>query len=167
MGNVIHLSFNELIKPQTVRGFIERICKLCDDNPECEEVVITISTGGGDVDLAIELYNFLKSLNCRITTINSSYVNSAGVIIFLAGDKRICMEGASFYVHSVTKKISGEYNSDMLEREIQEIKANTYKITSLLESHTMSSKSSWSKLMKKGTIILPKRAMRMGLITQI
>lgn len=166
MGDTIHLSFNEMINQKTVRGFIEQLCKLNDDSPGCKEIVVTISTGGGDVELAIELYNFLKTLNCKITTINSSFVNSAGVIIFLAGNERICLEGSSFFVHSVTKRISGEYNYEMLEREMKEIKANTQKIVSLLEHHTKSSKSHWSQLMKKGTIILPQKAMKLGLITQ-
>lgn len=166
MKKVIQLSFTETITSQSVRGFIEFLSRMIDENPSCSEIEITISTGGGDVDLAIELYNFLKSLKCTITTINLSYVNSAGVIIFLAGDRRICLVGSSFYVHSVTKRFNGEYDYDMLEREIKEIRANTLKITSLLELNTKRPKGIWGRLMRKGTIILPQKALQMGLITE-
>jgi ATP-dependent protease ClpP protease subunit len=105
-------------------------------------------------------------LDCEITTINTSYVNSAGIIIFLAGSKRVGLEGASFFVHSVTKKLSGEFNYFELEREVKELQVNTNKISHLLEINTHKNSKYWKSLMKKGVVISTIKALEIGLITE-
>lgn len=167
MSDKLRLSFTELIKVESVRGFIELMYKEIDSNPGCSEIELSISTGGGDVDIAIELYNFLRALPCRLTTINTSYVNSAGIIIYLAGEKRVCRPEASFYVHSVSKKLNGEYDAASLKRELEEINANTGKITGLLERKSKKPGSYWRRMMNKGVIILPDKALQLGLATHI
>lgn len=162
---MIRLSFTELITVQTVRGFVEMLERSIDENPGSDTIEITMCTPGGDVELAIGLYNFLRSLGCRIITVNSSFVNSAGIIIFLAGDDRVCMPASSFFLHSVTKKLNGEYDAEELEREVKEIRTNTSKITTLLESHTVKKRSYWARLMKIGTILQQNKAIDTGLAT--
>lgn len=167
MAEILKLSFVDSVDIQSVRSFIENLKHQIEHNPQCDEIEISIATGGGEIDLAIELYNFLKALKCRITTINMSYVNSAGVLVFLAGDERICLDASSFFVHSVTKKLSGEYNYRDLAREVKEMRANTVKITRLLANHTLMPSSYWRRLMNNGSIITPDMALRIGLITKI
>lgn len=161
--NVINISFTETINVTTTRTFIELLCKEIYDNPDASKVNVYMSTPGGDVELAIEMYNFISSLDCHVTTINTSFVNSAGILIYLAGKERICMPASSFYVHSVTKKLNGIFTFKELEREVQEIKGNTKKIITLLERNTLKPSSYWKTKMQKGVIIAADNAVKLGL----
>lgn len=163
MNNYIQISFTESINASTTRSFIELLCKEIDSNPSASEVIVSMSTPGGDVELAIEIYNFLRNLDCRVTTVNTSFVNSAGILIFLAGHERVCMSASSFYIHSVTKKFNGTFTYKDLEREIQEMKGNTNKIINLLESNTLKSSTYWKTMMHKGVILQADKAIKLGL----
>lgn len=86
--------------------------------------------------MAIEMFHFLRNLDCEIQTVNTSYVNSAAVLIYLAGDVRICHSGSTFYIHSISKRLKGVYDVQSLLREAKEISANTDIVTTLLEQRT-------------------------------
>ena len=101
MEDTITITFSGQINVQSVKEFIESIKRLNIKNPDSNKLVVYISSPGGDVELAIELYNFIKSMKCKVTMINMSYVSSAAVIVFLAGDERISLPFSSFYVHSI------------------------------------------------------------------
>lgn len=163
MCNIIKVSFMESINVTTTRTFIELLCKEIDNNPSASEVVLYMSTPGGDVELAIEIYNFLRNLDCRVITVNTSFVNSAGILIYLAGDERVCMPASSFYVHSVTKKLNGMFTFKELEREVQEIKGNTQKILTLLEGCSLKSSKYWIAVMARGVVLQADKAIKLGL----
>lgn len=163
MGNSIQIPFTESINVATTRSFIEALCREIDANPLATEVVVHMSTPGGDVELAIEIYNFLRNLDCRVITVNTSFVNSAGILIFLAGDERVCLPASSFYVHSVTKNLNGTFTFKDLEREVREIKENTNKILYLLENNTLKPSAYWRVMMQKGAILSAKKAIDLRL----
>ena len=50
---------------------------------------IIVSTGGGSISAALLIYGFLQSLPAKVTTYNLSTIQSAGEIIYLAGEMRI------------------------------------------------------------------------------
>ncbi len=167
MGNTITITFSGQINIQSVKDFVESIKNLFADNPDCNKLVINMSSPGGDVELAIELYNFIKSLDCEVITINTSYVSSAAVIVFLAGDRRINLPFSSFYVHSISKKMDGNFTITELEREIKEMKTNTDKIIHLLENSTSKPAKYWRNLMSKGSVIVAEKAVKIGLSQDI
>ena len=81
----LKISFTGSVNEENVRAFITEIKNLVEKNPESESLTIYISSPGGNVDIAVELFNFLKLLDCTIKTVNISCVNSAAIIIFAAG----------------------------------------------------------------------------------
>ena len=94
-------------------------------------------------------------------------VNSAAIILYLAGTERYCDYTSTFYVHSVTKKLRGFFDADRLIREAKELKLNTDRVTKILTENTIPSLSYWRRLMKKGEIISSEQAIKLGLSTQI
>ena len=159
----IKISFTGSINEENVRAFINGI----KDLPESNSLTIYISSQGGNVDIAIELFNFLKLLDCKITTVNISCVNSAAIIIFAAGTERICLPCSSFYVHSISKNLNGNFTAADLLREVKEMSANTDKIASILESASNKNKSYWKRLMQKGCLLTPQKAKELELINVI
>ncbi|MBQ2951689.1 MAG: ATP-dependent Clp protease proteolytic subunit [Prevotella sp.] len=161
----ITIAFSEQINSDSVYMFINKLEQINNKNPQADKLTINISSLGGNVDIAIELFNFINTLDCHIKMVNTSYVNSAAIIVFLAGDERICLPGSSFYVHSITKHLDGNYCADELIREAREMNANTEKVTSLLELKTNKNKTYWKKLMKKGQMISKGKAFELGITT--
>lgn len=161
----ITVSFSDQINCDSVHRFIDRLNQINSVNPDSSLLIINISSSGGDIDVAIELFNFIKSLKCPVRTVNTSYVNSAAIIFFLAGDERICLPASSFYVHGVTKRLNGIYNAGTLMREVREMNANTEKIANLLEQRTKKNKTYWKRMMRKGQMLTSLKAAEVGLTT--
>jgi ATP-dependent Clp protease, protease subunit len=63
------------------------------------EIELHMSTEGGNMTAGFALYFFLKSLPLPLTTYNVGSVESVGVVIFLAGQKRYACPGTRFLVH--------------------------------------------------------------------
>lgn len=63
------------------------------------ELELHLSTEGGNMTAGFALYFFLKSLPLPLTTYNVGSVESVGVIIFLAGEKRYACPRTRFLVH--------------------------------------------------------------------
>ena len=63
------------------------------------EIELHMSTEGGNMTAGFALYFFLKSLPLPLTTWNVGSVESVGVAIFLAGQKRYACPGTRFLIH--------------------------------------------------------------------
>jgi ATP-dependent Clp protease protease subunit len=63
------------------------------------EIELHLSTEGGNMTAGFALYYFLKSLPLPLTTHNIGSVESVGVVIFLAGQRRYACPGTRFLVH--------------------------------------------------------------------
>ena len=63
------------------------------------EIELHMSTEGGNMTAGFALYFFLKSLPVPLTTWNVGSVESVGVAIFLAGQKRYACPGTRFLIH--------------------------------------------------------------------
>ncbi len=63
------------------------------------ELELHLSTEGGNMTAGFALYFFLKSLPLPLTTHNVGSIESVGVVIFLAGNKRYACPRTRFLVH--------------------------------------------------------------------
>ena len=163
----ITISFAGSVNEENVRAFISDLKNLNEKNPESESLTIYISSPGGNVDIAVALFNFLKLLDCKIRTVNLSCVNSAAIIIFAAGEERICLPCSSFYVHSVTKNLNGEFTAADLLREAREMSANTDKVATILANASNKNKSYWKRLMRQGCLLTAQKAKELGLVNAV
>lgn len=163
----IKISFTGSVNVENVRAFINEIKTLIDKNPESNALTIYISSPGGNVDIAVELFHFLKLLDCKVRTVNLSCVNSAAIIIFAAGEERISLPCSSFYVHSITKNLNGNFTADDLLREVKEMSANTDKVATILANVSNKNKSYWKHLMKRGCLLTTQKAKELGLVNDI
>lgn len=167
MNDILKINFSDSINTTTAKDFVSSLEKLCLQYPDADSLSISISSPGGDVDVAIELFYFLRSLECKVQTINTSYVNSAAILIYLAGDIRMCHVGSTFYIHSISKRLKGVYDIKTLLREVKEMSVNTDIVSTILEQRTKKRKSYWKGLMSKGCILKAEQALKLGLASTI
>lgn len=83
-----------------------------------EKLNLLISSPGGSVFHGLSLYNYLKGLPIEINTFNFGSVDSIGVIIFCAGQKRYSVPHSRFLIHGVKFNINGQISMD--EKQIEE-----------------------------------------------
>lgn len=157
------INFTGSVNEENVRAFVTEIKNLVAENSDGTSLTIYISSPGGSVDIAVELFNFLKLLDCKIRTVNMSCVNSAAIVVFAAGTERICLPCSSFYVHAVSKNLNGNFTADDLLREAREMSANTDKVATILASASNKNKSYWKRLMRKGCLLTAQKAKELGL----
>ena len=161
------ISFTGSVNEENVRAFVTKIKNMTTQNPESTSLTIYMSSPGGNVDIAIELFNFLKLLDCKVRTVNMSCVNSAAIIVFAAGTERISLPCSSFYVHSITKELNGNFTAADLLREAKEISANTDKVATILANTSNKSKAYWKRLMRKGCLLTSQKAKELSLVNNI
>lgn len=135
---------------------------------QSNDVTLMLHTAGGKIIEALHFYNYIQSKKINLTTYNLSFVGSAGIELFLCGEKRICSPFSSFMLH----ESSWSFNKSLTVREMQEYidgdKAS-HEIEQEFVRHRggdlcAKTVEEWSK---KDTTVPPKMALEIGLCTEI
>lgn len=79
-----------------------------------EEIVIQLSSTGGSSDHGLLAFNYLKQINIPKTLIGMANVDSAAVLLFAAGDKRLAMASCRFTLHEALTNLSGTFTGKKL-----------------------------------------------------
>ena len=74
---------------------------------EKEEIALYITSNGGVVSMAFAFYDLIKFKEVNLTTVGCGQVDSAALIVLLAGRKRLCTEHSLFLIHHVSRQIKG------------------------------------------------------------
>lgn len=99
-------------------------------------IYFQISSGGGSVDSAITLYNFLKSLPCEIIMHNIGSIDSAANVVFMAGDKCYAAAHTSFLFHGVTYGFGGNVSKSQITEGLSIVEIAETKIAGILAKHS-------------------------------
>ncbi len=94
-----YLLFNAGVSQDSCDALVEYIFNAYKDN--CAWVHVGMSSEGGQIGPAIMAHNVIKELPIPITMHNLSFVDSAALTIYLAGDTRLMVSNASFLMHGV------------------------------------------------------------------
>ena len=74
-----------------------------------DSITVHINSVGGDMYAGIAIYNRLKGLAAKVTTINDGLAASAGSLIFMAGDVRKVNAGSNLMIHGAAGFLYGYY----------------------------------------------------------
>lgn len=92
------------IEPDTLRSFAYQFRKA---DAKKGPITVHISSGGGDVDAGMGIYELIRTSRNQVTTHGFGNVSGIAVMIFAAGDERVLTEGTSLLVHDGTLEVSG------------------------------------------------------------
>ena len=163
-------SYIRLTAPITPNS-TQRLLQVVDQkyNSGVRKLHLLLSTPGGSVAHGIALYNILKGLPLNVITYNIGTVDSIGVIIYCAGEVRISVPNARFFLHPIGMEINKPMRVD--EHWIQETRsslrtdqANIAKIIALTtnkEPKTVETDISERKS------LFPEEALKYGLVQEI
>lgn len=135
---------------------------------ENDEVVVGIHTFGGDTATAFGIYNTLRNFkqrkNIQLTTRVDGWCASSGVIILLAGDKRIGNKYAEPFIHNAWTVTVGDKED---HNKIQESLARVDdQIASLYAERTKIDKEKAMELMSANDHVKSEDALAYGFYTE-
>ena len=164
------INFYANVTEQTIRDLImwttQQLAQQNQDNPY-DELIIQISSSGGSSDHGLLAYNFLKQIGIKKTTIGMGNVDSAAVMLFCAGDKRIAMPSCRFVLHEARATINGEFNGTKLKEISKLIHRITDDYSDVVVKITGKDKSSISEDIKNGAVLSSEEAKKLALVSEI
>lgn len=89
-----------------------------------DSITVHINSVGGDMYAGIAIYNRLKGLAAKVTTINDGLAASAGSLIFMAGDTRKVNAGSNLMIHGAAGFLYGYYQVQDLKGIVKQLDAH-------------------------------------------
>ena len=136
-----------------------------------KNLVITIGSPGGDPDVSWSMNSLLKSLDCNIITVASGRVFSAGIILFLSGDRRVGFKDSLFLFHPTVlsvqeNELRARYK---IEEELEGFKYDDNLFFNLLQSKLNCTEEQMKELThpSKSMFVNANDALAMGILTEI
>lgn len=86
-------------------------------NNSYDELVILISSGGGNVFEGLSIAGFIKALSIKVVTHNIGQIDSVANVIFAAGSERYAQKNSSFLFHGITLTFQ---NASFTEQQLEE-----------------------------------------------
>ncbi len=165
--SVRYLSFSAFINRETVQTLIQMMSKY--HNEGVQEVYLMMSTGGGEVQPGVHLYNFLRGLPFRLTIHNVGYVNSVGNVVFLAGDRRYANPNATFMFHGVGFTLSQgtRFEEQQLRERLEGVLRDQGRLGSIIHERTKLDEEVVKGLFSKAETMDAAWAAEHGLIDEI
>lgn len=119
----VYINFFDGIDPVKVNKFIHFTVDAINQH-DPTEIYYFISSNGGDVDSGFTLYNFLVSLQSKITISmhNIGTIDSIANVIFMGGQKRYAAPNASFLYHGIVMNFNaGGYGRTILKENLSRL----------------------------------------------
>lgn len=145
----------DCICPSKIHNFLD-----CDDDNEVEDVVINLSSGGGDVSSASQIYTELKSYPANVTVNITGLAASAASVIAMSGDTINISPTAMLMIHQASMQIDG--NTDDLSHYANVLSSVDKSVASAYENKTGLSESKILKMMSDETWLNAKDAVDLG-----
>jgi len=163
----IYIRFMAPVTPQTTDSLLQVIDRKIQE--KCERIHLMLSSPGGSVFHGLSLYNFLKGTPTEIYTYNFGSVDSIGVVVFCAGDKRFSVPHARFLIHGVRFNINGKVSFDekQIEEHSKSLKIDQHNIARVIADTTQKPAQKVEEDMNNRITLNPNEAKDYGLVHEI
>lgn len=153
MGNqkTVYINFFDGIDPTKVNKFIQFTTEVINQhNPT--ELYFFIASMGGDVDSGFVLYNFLISLQGKLTITmhNTGTVDSIANVIFVAGQNRYAAPNSSFLFHGVLMNMQGGVSRTILKETLSRLEGMENRIAHTVSKHSKLTEEELTSLFHQG-----------------
>lgn len=162
-----YIRFMAPVIPQTA----DQLFKIIDNRIKngVGRLHLLLSSPGGSVFHGLSLYNFLKGAPIEIYTYNFGSVDSIGVVMFCAGNKRFCVPHARFLIHGVSINFNGNHSLDEkgLEEKLKGLRIDYLNIAKVIADTTGRKTDQVEGDMNSRTTLNPQEAREYGLVHEI
>ena len=151
------------------RGSVLQFTRQAREMANLGAVDILINSRGGSIAAALGLLRFLEAFpGVEITTYNMEHCDSAAVLLFLAGQRRICRSDASFFLHSLQIPVLRRQTANSLRRELRMLRRETAAVVEEFRKRTVLPAEKWRRMLNDaGTHLDARAALDAGLATEL
>lgn len=135
------------------------------DVPEYQDVVIRITSQGGDPDIALAIAGLLKQHKGQVTTEVYGQCYSAATLIFAAGTRRRVQKYAWVMTHESSEIVDG--TATVLKNAAKHIERSEAHWNNILQELTGTDAKIWEKLSEKDTYLNAEECLKYNLATEI
>lgn len=132
---------------------------------EYNEIIVNISSYGGEVAEGLAIYNQLKNHKSKVKTVCNGFACSIASIIFLAGDERAMCENSLLMIHNAWSSTSG--NSKELRKTADDLEKITQQSIDIYKEISGLSEEKIKEMLDDETWLDAQEAMELGFITTI
>ena len=134
-----------------------------------DELIVGINTYGGDTEAGFAIYNILQRFknenNITLTTRVDGYCASIGVVILLAGDKRIGNKFSTPFIHNAWTMAIGD--SHEMKRISEDLEKTNNKIATLYAERTNIDFETAKALMNNDDFVDEAKVLEYGFYTEL
>jgi ATP-dependent protease ClpP protease subunit len=148
---IVYINFFDAIDPIKVNKFIQFTIEAIRIH-DPTDLYFFIASNGGDVDSGFVLYNFLVSLQSKmsVTTHNTGTIDSIANVIFVGGQIRFAAPNASFLFHGVSMNFGVAQNRTALKEALSRLEGMENRIAHTLSKHTKLTETELTALFTQG-----------------
>lgn len=149
----------------------DRLFKVLDElvSKGMTDLHLLLSTPGGSVFHGLSIHNYLKGIPVNVHTYNFGSVDSIGVVIYCAGDKRHTVPHSRFLIHSVKLTMNGKMSVDekQIDEYLKSVKIDQRNIARVMSDTTGRPIETIEQEMVNRTTLNPEEAVDYGLVHEI
>lgn len=139
------------------------------ENAKGQDLEIKINTLGGCVDTAFRMYDLLEDYKIKnkavVTTITDQNCASSGIILLLAGNRRIVNNNTNPFIHEAWMEVAGTAN--YLLNSAFDLEDCNFKIAKLYAQKTALDYDEARELMGIETFFTPEESYNLGFATEL
>lgn len=162
-----YIRFMAPVIPQTTNSLLQIVDKKIQE--KCQKMHLMISSPGGSVFHGLSLYNFLKGAPIEVYTYNFGSVDSVGVVLFCAGNKRFSVPHARFLIHGVRFNVgmNTSFDEKQIEEHLKSLKIDQHNIARVIADTAQKPAHKVEEDMNNRITLNPSEAKDYGLVHEI
>lgn len=168
MSEKVYIQFVDSIYKKQFDGFLNA-CSEAIQKHSPKELHIIFSSNGGNINLALILFSYLKSLSTEIIMHGSGNVDSCGVNLFLAGSRRYATPGTTFLLHGASRSFGKDdtFTVEKLYSEFISLQKDQEKVIANILNNTNYSEQELKNNLVVGLTLDAEEAINKGIISEI
>ena len=138
-----------------------------EDLKDATDITFHINSVGGDVAAGLSIYNRIRALEAKTTTIVDGIAASAASIIAQAGDKRLVSLGTQTMIHGASAGLVGYYNITDLKKVTEQLDSTNESLASIYAERTGNEMAEVKRMMNKTTWMTADDAVENGFADEV
>ncbi len=146
-------------------AFFKKATTILKRDNKKKSITIQISSEGGDIYASLAMYDFIKALPMKVTTVAAACCMSGAILPFLAGDIRLATENTFFMIHGVSSELNG--NIKNMEVDLTHVRLAQKKYIKIISENTKISIKQLEKVIESDNYFDSEKAKKDGFVTDI
>ncbi len=159
------LFFQQTIDLQSVKVLRNDLAALAEGG--AKEITLVISSGGGLVTPALQLYSLIRSLPVKIKTHAQAFVASAANLLYLAGEERTADANAKFVFHPSQSPMMGVFNSPQIDDQMRLMNDSNDMLDQIYRDRTKLPEADIKRFQHEMVIYSASEAVELGIVHRI